>query len=270
MLRKRQPRREGWACLAAALAVLAASAIAPSGASALPELLYCMESSTGKYETMAKCEGLDETGTGALKWEWEAFLTGSGEEVLISFTGGVGSLNTLKHHIECKSGSGSGSVKGANELSAVTITFKECLDTTINSACNSTEPPGGSGEILTRELTAEMVYLKATKQTPGGILLLPVAQPFTRISCVGGLIKESVTGEVIGEIAATSINTPITTGELIYEENGASAQLWRKIEETFALHELTAFGEKAYEVGKETFELLVGVGGVTKKSELVF
>jgi hypothetical protein len=225
-----------------------------------------MEKTGGKYETAAKCESGDETGT-TLGWEREAGPL-AGETVTIDFTSGTGELKTGSHDILCTSDEGTGEVSGAATFTKVTFISKGCKDSVFNQSCNSSEPAGKAGEIITNELTAELVYLKSAAKTPAGLLTLPtVGSIFTRISCVGGLVKESVTGELIGEFAGTTINKMAASTELLFEEN-AGKQLWTKVEEGAATHQLIAFGEPAVEIGTETGKLLVN--GVAKSGELMF
>jgi hypothetical protein len=248
------------------VAVVAMLVVGAEGASGAPELLYCMANGSGKYETRAKCEEGNETGT-TLGWERE---TGplAGETVMIHFTSGKGHLATPKHNIECTSDEGTAEVTGVKTLSKMVVTYKTCKDTTILQECNSTEPLGASGEILTKELGAELVDLKSGGNLPGGMLALPAAgTTFTTISCAGGLIEKTVTGEVVGEFTPASINKMTLSSELLFEEN-AGKQLWTKVEEGAAAHELTAFGESAFEVGKETAKLLVN--GEEVSGELMF
>ena len=212
MLRKLQPKAPGFAAGLAALAALAAGALGAMTASAtLPELLWCMASAGGMYSSAENCEKLITGGGTGFEWEGEVL---SGETVTIDVKGLKALLLSVPGNldIECASSSGSSEltlVEGSDIFAKGSTTFLSCKEVGgFNGSCNSTEPSGSSGEIITKELKGDLVYLKAGKATPVGMRLLPASGTvFTTISCIGGLLKETVEGSVIGEVIS-SLNTP--------------------------------------------------------------
>jgi len=261
MLRKLQPKAPGFAAGLAALAALAAGALGAMTASAtLPELLWCMASAGGMYSSAENCEKLITGGGTGFEWEGEVL---SGETVTIDVKGLKALLLSVPGNldIECASSSGSSEltlVEGSDIFAKGSTTFLSCKEVGgFNGSCNSTEPSGSSGEIITKELKGDLVYLKAGKATPVGMRLLPASGTvFTTISCIGGLLKETVEGSVIGEVIS-SLNTPLASGKVLYSENEATKkQVWTKVEEGAETFELTAFKEKAIEITEVTTELL--------------
>lgn len=269
MLRKLQPKGPGIAAgLAALAAALAAGAVGAMTASAtLPELLWCMASATGTYSSLENCEKLVSGGTG-FEWEGEPL---TGETITLDVKGLKALLLSVPGNldIECASSSGSSEltlVEGSDVFSKGSTTFLSCKEVGgFNGACNSTEPAGLSGEIITKELKGELVYLKAGKATPVGLLLKPASGVvFTTMSCLEGIVKENVEGAVIGEVLGPFAAGPATSGKTLYAENEATKkQVWTKVEEGAETFELTAFKEKALEVTEVTSELLVGGTALT-------
>jgi hypothetical protein len=267
MLRKLQPKGPGLlaglAALAAALAAGAAGAM--SASAALPELLWCMASATGTYSSVENCEKLVTGGTG---FEWEGAPL-EGETVALDIKGLKALLLSVPGNldIECSSSEGTSSVSlsGTTQVFTGSTKFLGCKEVGgFNGACNSTEPPGASGEIITKELKGELVYLKAGKATPVGLLLKPASGAiFTTMSCVEGFVKENVEGAVIGEVLGPFTASPATSGKTLYAENLEKKQVWTKVEEGAEVFELTAFGEKAIEITEVTTELLVGGTALT-------
>jgi hypothetical protein len=259
MLRKHQPKMLGMAGLMTILAALALDAFGASSASALPELLWCMENTAkGAYETSAKCEKLEGASTG-LNWEWEdETLTGEAFELM--FASGKGLMETKGGtHIECTADTGSITtvklVLGVQLFTGGDVTFTGCKELAFNSECNT--PGQAKGVILTKNLDGELVYLKAAKGLPVGTLLQSeTGTEFTLISCVGGLLEEEVSGSVIGEVTKP-INEESVTGTLNFAVVGGLQQ-WTKVEEGAAKFELTAFGEEAVLESNESVEVLVG------------
>ena len=266
MLRKHQLKTLWLIGLTAIMSTLAFSAYGAGSASAAPELLWCMETSgAGTYSSQANCEKLVTGGTG---WEYtEDPLTG--ETVVLDFTSGKGLIQTTPNglHIECASDEGTAELLlvGGLQVFDTTVKFLGCIELTFGGECNSTAPLGAKGEIITTALTGELVYLKKAKALPVGLLLTPVAQPFTTLSCLGGLIKEKVEGSIIGEVVSP-INTQAASGVILFAENAAKEQQWTKVEEEAAKFELSAFGEKAVEVSEEATTLLIN--GVAKVAEV--
>lgn len=267
MLRKHQPKRLGLIWIAAVAAILAAGAAgAMSASAALPEVLWCMESATGIYSNVENCEKLMITeGSG---WEWEADPL-SGETVTFDTKGLKALLLTVPGalDIECTAYTGSStmSLVGGSQLFKGSTKMTGCKEVGgFSGSCNSTEPIGGSGEIVTKELAGELVYLKAGKGLPIGLLLAPVTGVvFSTISCLGGIVKENVEGAVIGEVLSP-VNTTALSGKVLYAENEAlKKQLWTKVEEGAETFELSAFGEKALEITEATSELLIGGTALT-------
>jgi hypothetical protein len=268
MLRKLQPKAPGVAAgLAALAAALAAGAVGAMTASAtLPELLWCMASASGTYSSAENCEKLVAGGTG-FEWEGEPL---SGETVTIDTKGLKALLLSVPGNldIECASSSGSSEltlVEGLDLFTKGVTKFLSCKEVGgFNGACNSTEPAGASGEIITKELTGDLIYLKAGKTTPVGLRLVPkVGSIFTTLSCIGGLLKETVEGAVIGEVNS-AVNTPLTAGKVLYSENEVTKkQVWTKVEEGAETFELTAFKEKAIEITEVTTELLASETALT-------
>jgi len=245
-----------------AVGLLAVGAVGATNASALPELLWCMESvGAGLYETMAKCDKLEGAATG-LNWEWEDQVL-SGEKVELMFTSNAGLMITASGgtHIECSKDTGSITeikLVGAVQIfSKGTVTFTGCKELTFGSECNSPGQPAGT--IVASELEGELVYLKSGKKTPVGVLLQHAGGTgsFTKIECLSGIISETVTGSVIGEITSPTVSeSPANTGTLVFAESGGKQQ-WTKVEEGSAVFQLTAFGEPSILVTTETLELLV-------------
>jgi hypothetical protein len=266
MLRKHQPKRLGLIWLAAVAAMLAAGAVgAMSASAALPEVLWCMTTATGSYSSVENCEKLVSGGSG---WEWGAeplsgeavtFDTKGLKALLLTMTGGL--------DIECTAyeGSSAVSLSGGNQLFSGSAKMTGCKEVGgFNGACNSTEPPGVSGEIITKELNGSLVYLKAGKALPVGLLLTPTTGTvFTTLSCVGGIVKENVEGSIIGEVLSP-VNVTAVTGKVLYAENEVTKkQVWIKVEEGAETFELLAFGEKALEITESTSELLIGGTALT-------
>lgn len=267
MLRKLQPKAPGIAAgLAALAAVLVAGAVGAMSASAtLPELLWCMASATGTYSSVENCEKLIAGGTG---FEWEGEVL-SGETVALDIKGLKALLLSVPGNldIECASSEGTSSIalSGTTQVFSGSTKFLSCKEVGgFNGACNSTEPAGASGEIITKELKGELVYLKAGKTTPVGLLLSPATgTAFTTMSCVGGLVKETVEGSIIGEVLGPFAAAPATSGKVLYAESAEKTQVWTKVEEGAEIFELTAFKENAIEITEVTSELLVGGTALT-------
>jgi hypothetical protein len=265
MLRKYRPRATGLIGLMAILTALAVCAFGASGASALPELLWCMPSATGKYSSQENCEKLIEGGSG---WEWED-ETLAGETFELMFTSGKGLLEAVAGtvHIECETDKGGFTVVtlegGIQFFKTGDVTFEKCFSLFgTKPPCNS--PGQASGVILTVPLLASLRYLKAGKALPVGILIEPETPPtFVTIEC--GSLKGTVEGAIIGEVTKP-INEEATTGTVIFGLE-AGHQKWRKIEEEAAKFELKAFGESnALLESTETLEVLVN--GVTSTATI--
>jgi hypothetical protein len=261
MLRKYQPKVISLVGLMAVLAAFAISATAAATASAAIETLWCMESATGKYETLAKCEALDETGTGALKFEWEAGPL-TGEAATVDFTSGPGFLFSGAGTIECLDDVGSGEVLGPNDISNLVLEFLSC-NGPFGEECHS--PEMAAGIILTNPLLSEFVYLKSAAKLPLGALAEPenAEKDFATIIC--GILQILVTGAVIGLVEEASVNKEVTTATIVFKKltGTTKEQEWTKVEETATKWELSAAGGQAAEETTETTQLLVGGVAVT-------
>lgn len=261
MLRKYQPKSLiGLFGLIAMVSALGVAAVSAASASAAIEVLWCMLSTTAKYETRGKCENLEETGAGALEWEWEkgplAGETGASIP-LVDFSSANGTLRSGAGNISCTADSGTGEVLGPNDISNILVTFTTCTGP-FGEQCNS--PGMAAGEILTEELLGEFVYLKAGGKLPLGLLLEPnnAGKEFATIEC---LLTVVVTGAVIGEVSPVNsevnsvlINFKALTGKLTEQE-------WTKVEEAATKFELSAGGGQASEETDDDVELLTNPEG---------
>jgi hypothetical protein len=239
-------------CLLAAFMLGAVTVGSASGAN--PEFLHCMEGTaevTGSsfwYTSKATCEALTPKVT-KTEGKWLLGPFGTGEKLAFTGTSGKSKLNSSVEAIECKADSSAGEINGPSSVTNVQVTLTEC--TSKFGQCHSTTPAGGEGEIITTVLTGELIYLKAGGALPVGLLLKPSAgTTFTTISCLGGIVKETVTGSVIGEIPAEFINVMASKGNIVYKATGTTQQ-WTKVEEGSEKFELTAFGKPAAQEATE-------------------
>jgi hypothetical protein len=167
-------------------------------------------------------------------------------------------IKSGKHAIECTAVSLTGKITGENSTTS-TVKFTGCKDTVIKEFCNSTEPEAmKSGEIVTKAQKGKLVYLKSGKKTPVGLLLEPeIGELFVRVSCVEGVVKESITGKIIGEVLP--LNTMNTKGTVNFTL-AAGSQRWTKVEEGAAIDKLIVFGEEATEQSEESIVFSESVG----------
>jgi hypothetical protein len=171
----------------------------------------------------------------------------SGVKVSFTATSGEGHLTTAANpEVKCKVSSAIGEIEGPNMVKKTVITYKEC-----ESSGFSCESEAGSGKIVTASIQGSLVYLKKSKGLPAGVHLEPESgSEFAKFKC--GFVSVTVTGHLIGEVPAGSINKLSTTGELVFKAASAGKQKWTKIEEGSEEHHLTALGESAALEATET------------------
>jgi hypothetical protein len=167
-------------------ALLAINAVAASAALAEPEFLK-----TGKTEVAKK--GFTST-------------SGAGEMLV-----------PKKAKITCTEDTNKGKIKGTKEVEKVTVTFKKCkgenLENKKTCEVKSTEPAGGSEEVITKELKGKLV--ETAVGTKVGLLLEPEKAPFVKLKgeCLP-VTETPVEGGIVGEV--TPVGKLVKEGELIY------------------------------------------------------
>jgi hypothetical protein len=118
------------------------------------------------------------------------------------------------------------------------ITFNGCKDEGTGFSCNNT---GTSGEITTNTMTFHLVYLENSTTTPVGVLLTGVNVTF---SCAGGLVKKTVTGNIIGEISNPQCGVNATSHSSNFESLALTGtQRWEQITTAGTLFDLTSGSE---------------------------
>ena len=95
--------------------------------------------------------------------------------------------------ISCTGATGSGEVKSLNDAEGE-IVFTGCSASLFGVKCNSTEPAGKEGEIITREITvlAVLEHKNSTEEEPA-LLFKPLKA--TKLKCGSGLLEEKLTIE---------------------------------------------------------------------------
>ncbi len=128
--------------------------------------------------------------------------------------------------VVCKSDTSTGTAKGTKNIEKVAVTFTGCKAKigSITETCHSTNPAGGTGEIITKELEGEIGYIEPKANKEVGEDLWPSARtasektshtfekPFAEFEC-GFFVKNVVKGSVEGKL---TISGKSTKGELVY------------------------------------------------------
>jgi hypothetical protein len=128
-------------------------------------------------------------------------------------------------------------------VAKVTVTYTGCKEGT--STCTTSGQ--ASGTIVTKSLSGAVVELSATEKRAGMELKPESGTVFAEFTCS---IAVKVEGCTIGE--AKPVNEFKSTGELLFEENGAkTGQLWTKAEGGAECTE-KAFGGSAWNSDKES------------------
>jgi hypothetical protein len=173
----------------------------------------------------------------AEKPEWRkggVTLTG---KVKFTAKSGAGVLETTSGtKVECLKDEATGEIEGPNKAVNVVVKYTGC--TAGGFPCNKVE------EIKTEKTKGTLVYLKAAKKTPVGLLLEPeTGTVFAKFECI--FTKHTVEGSVICE--AKPLNVQQTTGELICKKKAGEKgkQEWTEVEEAAPEHFLTDNGTRA-------------------------
>ena len=185
---------------AGALAVLAFSAL-PSVASAGTYLSTC--------EGAAKCEGTI-AGVGNAELEDDG-----GTKIICTATGGTASFT---------SGTSTGSAQ---------FKFTGCAESALGTSCKSSG--AAAGEILTPVVTTDNVYLEPEEKTPGVL----ITNNSVTLICAGGLVKKTVTGNLLGELES-SCTTPLAKTTVKFEFGATTgSQQWTTVTTTGTVFDLS-------------------------------
>jgi hypothetical protein len=169
-------------------------------------------------------------------------------EVKFPIAGGVSTIKGALETIECTANTGTASAVGGHEVAKTTLKFTKCKS---SKGCAVKSPEAGAEEVRTKELVGELIYLKAEKTTPVGLLLKPASgTEVTRVEGTCLFFKPTiVNGSFMGEV--TPINTTQKTGTVKYAESGGKQQ-FTLVEGVGETHQLTIFESPAVLVSTET------------------
>lgn len=123
--------------------------------------------------------------------------------------------------IECTGATGSGEVKSLNDAEGEII-FTGCSSSGIK--CNSTEPKGASGEIITREITALAALEHVGSEKQPALLFKPLKETTIECSAFQKLKVKNTTGAFGGLLVLIPSNTWLGREgilfDLKYEQTG--------------------------------------------------
>jgi hypothetical protein len=199
----------------------------------------------------------------AAKPEW--FQNKAVIKANVSFEGKAEGSATLETEngtqVVCTSGKASGEITAPKNATKTTVTFTGCEQS--GKECKSAG--AAEKEIVTNELSGELVYLNKSTESPRKVGLKlksnSAKTDFATFVCVTplGNVTEEVTGTVIGE--TTPINEEVEVGKLIFElepAEGKGEQKWDEIEgkttEEISLSCKTFFTEECGVSGKDKIE----------------
>jgi len=127
--------------------------------------------------------------------------------------------------VTCTTTTGTVSQPNNSSTNTVNLTFHGC--TSNGFSCIGSSPAGGtSGTIKTNTLTGHNVRLVHGAKEPVGILLTGINVTYT---CAGGLVKKTLTGNVIGQTEGCS--SAKSQHSVIFQSFG-EVQQWRQITTT--------------------------------------
>jgi hypothetical protein len=136
--------------------------------------------------------------------------------------------------VSCTASTGTATIEHAKSTGSVSLSFTGCNNNGFK--CNSVG--AAAGVINTGSLVSHLIYLEATTAGKKGVLLTNVNVTF---ECAGGLVKKTVTGNVIGEIEEPNCGTAKASHKINFEPGAATgSQQWTQITKAGTIFDLTS------------------------------
>lgn len=185
------------------------------GAGALTTLAF------GTFPAIASAGEFNGTCTGAA-------CTGTIESSSVTTLEGAGGSS-----VKCSSATGNATMTNASATGTLGITFHFCVEETLGTECHSAGQPNGTIMLST-----------VWHWTILDILAKFVGPQFTSInvtfSCASGLVKKTVTGNVMGELVNPACGTAKGTTEFKFAAGATTGtQKWTQITTTGTVFDLT-------------------------------
>jgi len=220
------------------LMLLAAGVLTALAFSALPGV-----ASAGEYVNTCTINGV-------VAAECEGTVESTGNAILQDDSGGAAGRITCTKV--------SGTVKAANKSSTFTMSLTATGCTSNGFSCNSTGQPAGT--MTTGNLIGHIVNLEpAPNKVPGAL----VTGVNVTLSCAGGLVKKTVTGNLIGESETVECGVFKTHSTANLEAGVGGGQKWVQVTTAGATTDLTINNDAG---GAYTTAALLGTAHINAKA----
>jgi len=192
------------------LMLLAAGVLAALALSALPSV-----AAAGEFT--ADC------GSGAT-------CSGTVESTGITTLGTGGGLVAVR----CSATAGTTTQTSGSSTGAVRLLFTGCEDEATETSCKNTTT---AGAITTNSMVSHNIIISATPTKIVGVLLTGANVTF---ECLGGFLKQTVTGNIIGQVEDPECGIARTHHTITFEQTSVGQQKYKQITTTGTSFDLTA------------------------------
>jgi hypothetical protein len=159
---------------------------------------------------------------------------------------GITTLGSANLAIECTSTTGTTSQTSGSSTGSSSLIFKGCRDEIFNGSCTNT---GVAGEIKNNTMVSHLIYLEKDKSKKGVLL----TNANTTFECLGGFVKRTVTGSIIGEIENPECGIAKTHHTITFTQASKGQQTWKQITTEGTVFDLIANNDAggAYETASQ-------------------
>lgn len=164
--------------------------------------------------------------------------------------------------VKCLKTTGTSVQTNASPTGTLQLLFHECTDESLGTSCHSIA--GGvsqpAGTITTNSLVTHLAVIHASPKTVG-VLLTGINVTF---ECAGGLVRKTVTGNIIGEIVNPECGVAKATTSFKFAAGTTTGtQKWTQITTTGTVFDLTSNNDSggAYETASQSGEGKLKWGG---------
>ncbi|HET9197434.1 MAG TPA: hypothetical protein VFN92_04175 [Solirubrobacterales bacterium] len=138
--------------------------------------------------------------------------------------------------VSCTSGTGTGQAT-SKTTGEGSYTLHGCKESIFGTTCTTAGQPAGTIKLAT--MTMHLVYLDHSKK-PGVLATPPAGGLFAKVTCGAGLVVVEVTGNgVLGEILTPKCGEVSKTSTVKTETVSHGTQLYRQVEGTGTMYDLT-------------------------------
>jgi hypothetical protein len=172
---------------------------------------------------------------GAVGGVCNATIEGTGHLVIQDDSGSASGETT------CTEWTGTATANNNSSTGTISLVLKGCKSN--GFSCNTIG--AATGEIKTGTLTTHLIYLHPIEggaTTDVGILITNVS--ITK-SCAGGLVKKTITGNLIGRETNPNCGSSAVSHTVVFEQLAAGQQKYKQITTTGTLFDLTSGSDGA-------------------------